>query len=331
MEEDQNSSNLHKEKSRETQIKELGAKLAEIREAQKLSIDDAWSATKIQKKYLVNIEAGQLEKLPKGPFCRSFLRQYCDYLNAADLWERYDRLTKRENNLLKLDKLDDDAEPTVPSRPKIFRPTSYLWIYMIIAISLGAAIWITWQYRGDISSDATTPLEGGTAPIAEQRAREAAPPAVSAEPAPATAVSGDAASVDLNWMDGKPPAPKAAAPAAALSGDAALSADAAAGQAAGGSVLKVVPTATIWIKATSGRKTLYEGLMKVGESKEFSPEASDVPLRVRYGNPARTTIAWGGGAEAPAAVQAKPLTKYYWSDGAVTDGAKREQAATQPQ
>ena len=81
-----NSSQNEDENKKATEVSaELGRKLRELREAQKLTLDDAWNATKIQKKHLAAIEEGQLDRLPKGPFCRSFLRQYCEYLNARDL------------------------------------------------------------------------------------------------------------------------------------------------------------------------------------------------------------------------------------------------------
>ena len=116
-----NSSQKEDENKKTAEVTaELGRKLRELREAQGLTLDDAWTATKIQKKHLAAIEEGQLDRLPKGPFCRSFLRQYCGYLNAEDLWDRYDRLTKKENEALKAYR-QEETEASYTSSPKIFR------------------------------------------------------------------------------------------------------------------------------------------------------------------------------------------------------------------
>ena len=313
-----NSSQKEDENKKTAEVTaELGRKLRELREAQGLTLDDAWTATKIQKKHLAVIEEGQLDRLPKGPFCRSFLRQYCGYLNAEDLWDRYDRLTKKENEALKAYR-QEETEASYTNSPKIFRHKSYLWVYLIVILSLGAAAWITWQYRGEITSEGTTPLEGGTASmVAEQKE---APPAASADapvqsqPAPAPA------SVDLGWMDGKPPA----APAPAVSPSPAQTAPATAAPeqqtppAAAVPVIRINPQGVVWIKLSVGKEVLFEGLLKPGETREYSPRA-DVPLRVRYGNPAKTGVSWFGAAEAPVGPAANPITRYYWYDGRITD------------
>lgn len=309
------------EEKKKEEIQSLGRKLQELREAQGLSLDDAWDALKIQKKYLSAIEAGSLEKLPKGPFCRSFLRQYCSYLKAEDLWDRYDKLTGKVNDALKSCRVDDE-EPSYISTPKVFRHRSYFWIYLIIALSIGGAAWITWQYRGDIRETATTPIEGGTAPIVEskKKAEEQKP-----EPKLPAAVSADKSAdaqqpVDLGWMDGKAPAPKPAAPQVQ---QAPVSPDAESDPSASGpAVLRVSPTGTMWMKASVGGKTLFEGLLRAGDTKEFSPTA-DAPLRVRYGNPGKTSISWMGSADGKPASGAKPVTKFYWNDGKTTDTRKR--------
>ena len=314
-------------KTKEEKLRELGLKLKSLREAQQLTLDNAWKATKIQKKHLMHIESGELDKLPKGPFCRSFVKQYCDYLNAHDFWEKYDSLTKEPDRLPKLE-TSAEQEAVCATRPAIFRSASHLWIYLLIIISLGSAAWITWNYRGEISLNSTTPLDGGTAPIAAEKLKEEAEKKAAAEkeavtPAAPTSQEQQPSSVDLGWMDGKAPVAKTAVPAAvAISADAAAAASSDQPVAGGPSVLKIKSTGTIWIKVTRGAEKLKEGLLKEGESLEFSPSA-DTPLRVRYGNPVKTVISWAASPEAQVGTTAKPLTKYYWNDGTVTDSKNR--------
>ncbi len=142
----------NEEQKTQIQIKELGTRLKSIREAQGLSIADVSDVTKIQKHYLAAIEEGDLDHLPKGPYVRSFVRQYCDHLSAPDIWKSYDVITKKQKA----------AAPTAPAGDetnysdsrKVFKPRSFVWLYLLIALSLGAAGWITWQYRGDITGSA---------------------------------------------------------------------------------------------------------------------------------------------------------------------------------
>lgn len=311
-------------------INELGRKLKELREAQGITLEHASDATKIQKKYISAIEEGRLDELPKGPYCRSFLRQYCAFLTAPDMWAKYDPLTRGGNVTLEDFKASNE-EPDMAVTPGVFRRSPRFWIYLLVVVSLAAAFWVTLRYRGEISTSATTPLEGGTAPIVrEQQEKRAASADISS--GTSQALSADAAapaSVDLSWMDGKQPAPKPAQQAAetqAVADAAARQKPAVPAQAAKPAaktpLLTLTARADSWLRISEGDKVLYQGIMKLGEKKEFRVNAAR-PLRVRCGNPAATDAAWFGAAAKALGGGKNPVTKYYWSDGAVTDTDKR--------
>ena len=310
-------------------INELGRKLKELREAQGITLEHASDATKIQKKYISAIEEGRLDELPKGPYCRSFLRQYCAFLTAPDMWAKYDPLTRGGNVTLEDFKASNE-EPDMAVTPGVFRRSPRFWIYLLVVVSLAAAFWVTLRYRGEISTSATTPLEGGTAPIVrEQQEKRAASADVSPDAAqPLSADAAAPASVDLSWMDGKQPAPKPAQPAAASApaqqkpAQQKPAAPAQAKPAAKAPLLTLTARADSWLRISEGGKVLYQGIMKPGEKKEFRVNASN-PLRVRCGNPAATDAAWFGAAAKALGGGKNPVTKYYWSDGAVTDTDKR--------
>lgn len=305
-------------------INELGRKLKELREAQGITLEHASDATKIQKKYISAIEEGRLDELPKGPYCRSFLRQYCAFLTAPDMWAKYDPLTRGGNVTLEDFKASNE-EPDMAVTPGVFRRSPRFWIYLLVVVSLAAAFWVTLRYRGEISTSATTPLEGGTAPIVrEQQEKRAASADVSPDVAqPLSADAAAPASVDLSWMDGKQPAPKPAQPAAASApAQQKPAAPAQAKPAAKAPLLTLTARADSWLRISEGGKVLYQGIMKPGEKKEFRVNAS-APLRVRCGNPAATDAAWSGAAAKALGGGKNPVTKYYWSDGAVTDTDKR--------
>ena len=307
---------ISEEQKRRTQIKELGARLKSIREAQELSISDISNTTKIQKHYLAAIEEGDLDRLPKGPYVRSFIRQYCDHISAQDIWKSYDTITKKQKA----------ASPAVSAEeatnyidsPTIFRPRSFLWLYLLITLSLGAAGWITWQYRGDITGSATSPIDGGTTGTVREQAPEPASSPVSADvavqPVSADNTSGDQ-QVDLSWMDGKQPQP---------AGGAAAGAGNAAQKPAGlqserpRSVKVTAEKAYVWTKISQGNKVLYEGTLKPGEYREFET-GKDLPVRVRIGKPGSASVEWEGKRIFPAAPGEKPATKFFWPDGRITD------------
>ncbi|MDL2298168.1 DUF4115 domain-containing protein [Synergistaceae bacterium OttesenSCG-928-D05] len=303
-------------------LKELGQRLAGIREAQGLTIDDIAQHTKIQRRYLTAIEAGELEQLPKGPYVRSFVRQYCEYLSAMDLWSTYDALTKSEPQA---SRASLEVEQDYSSPPKVFKPTSYWWVYLLIIASLAAAGWITWRYRGEIGSIATSPIDGGTAPIAASRdSLPAASEDVETLLSGDAAVSEDAVSqdvsepapaqTDLSWMDGN------TAPPAAPSAGAAVQRPASPAVSSESGTLNISATGNVWLRVSRDSQLLYQGTIRSGESKSFPVAGSQKPIRVRYGNPANAVVGWNGKVENPLGSSSKPLTRYYWPDGRVTEG-----------
>ena len=299
----------HETNIKET-AKELGGKLRELREAQGLTFEDVRAAIKIQKKYIAAIEEGNIDIIPKGPFCRSFMKQYCEYLRAEDLWVRYGPLLKNINSAANARPGDRSVRAGIAAKEPYRRPSALkICIPIAMALSIVAAAWITWQYRGEITNEATTPLQGGTAAVTEESSQDAAAPAVlSQDAAPASAEP----SIDLGWMDGKAQPRPAQAPAPA-GAEAKASAPVNAAP-----TLVVKAKGVVWVKFSIGGKVLFEGLMRQGESRAFST-AGDEPLRVRYGNPAKTAISWAGGEETLAGSDARPFTRYYRSDGGVSD------------
>lgn len=300
---------LSQEEIRERLI-DLGAALRDIREAQGVSLLEVSEDTKIQKHYISAIEEGTLELLPKGPYTRSFVRQYCNFLSAPDIWSIYDSITYDQK--VKIPMAQSKIENTLTSsEPKIFKPSSLAWLYALIIISVVVAAWITWQYRGDIKDVATNPADGGTAVLTAQKQREA------------LSLSHDAASVskdvsyDLGWMDGKPYVPVVSKNI--TSKDRIVSSDTA---ARGESALKIVPTGTVWVKISRGSKTLFQGVIKQGDDKLYPSERNE-PIKVRFGNPAKCAVVWCGAETSPVGSGKEPITKYYWPDGAVSSTSKK--------
>lgn len=70
---------------------QIGARLKEAREAQNLSLEELQEITKIQKRYLLAIEEGNLQILPGKFYARAFMKEYANAvgLDPNELMEEY--------------------------------------------------------------------------------------------------------------------------------------------------------------------------------------------------------------------------------------------------
>lgn len=70
---------------------EIGARLKEAREEKNISLDSLQETTKIQKRYLVAIEEGNLQILPGKFYARAFIKEYANAvgLDPNELLEEY--------------------------------------------------------------------------------------------------------------------------------------------------------------------------------------------------------------------------------------------------
>jgi cytoskeleton protein RodZ len=61
-------------------VLEIGSSLREARRRRGVALSEAEAATKIRTRYLEALETERFELLPEGPYLRSFLREYAEYL-----------------------------------------------------------------------------------------------------------------------------------------------------------------------------------------------------------------------------------------------------------
>ena len=304
-------------------IRELGERLKNIREAQSLSLEAISRATKIQIRYLLAIENGNLAVLPPGPYVRGFIRQYCEFLSAMDIWNLYDQVTGEQMCKIAAETLDAKQDHITPH--KVFKASPSWIIYLVIIISLAAAAGITWNYRGEITGIAINPVDGGTAQTGEvSYDNPEAERGSSIASVDASGTAADGASVDLSWMDGRtavvPPAvsAKPVEPQTQPAVSAEPPAPAVTPVPAESNVLHISAKADVWLRVSSGGQSLYTGTLKSGESKTFT--VSNRAVTARYGNPAGAVVTWKGGVANPVGSGTKPLTKTYRPDGTVADG-----------
>ncbi|GER68977.1 XRE family transcriptional regulator [Weizmannia acidilactici] len=70
---------------------ELGNRLKEVRKEKGISLDDLQEMTKIQKRYLKNIEEGKYDSMPGKFYVRAFIKQYAEAvgLQPEELFEEF--------------------------------------------------------------------------------------------------------------------------------------------------------------------------------------------------------------------------------------------------
>jgi transcriptional regulator with XRE-family HTH domain len=210
-------------------LKRLGSQLRALREAQGLSYENVADATHVRPHVLQAIEDGRIDEVAAPVYARGFIKTYCEYLMAADLWKKYSQ---------QLSSVDDPKAKTVDAQESsveikhptpIFRRSSIIWVYIILVIAVICAAYLLWSQHNDPS-----PVDGAFAlrfsNLGSQDVIASAEPpvsqdlislvsedlaaALSADVAPAmpplprsaeTAASPDRAGTpvnDLSWMDG---------------------------------------------------------------------------------------------------------------------------------
>ena len=300
-----------------TLLRELGIKLKALREAQNIDISEIAEDTKIQKKYLLMIEEGNIDRLPSGPYKRSFVRQYCEYLSAEDMWNTFDSLTEDLRGQLpemRIQKMEEENK-FIDNKRRVFRTKNYTWIYAVVVIAVVIAAWMTIDYRDKIKTTPTNPIEGGTAQIASKdKLRSEA----EAEKRPASKKTKKAA------KNAAAVAPFSADKKASASADANVkSADKKPLPAVPYRLKLSAPHESVWIRVSCGGKNLFQGSLKRGVIQEFEV-SGDIPLRVRFGTPESSKAEWAGKTYEPVHSGPEPRTRFYWADGSITLTDKRQ-------
>ena len=127
---------------------ELGTRLKEARIAKGYSIEDLQEITKIQKRYLANIEEGNYSTMPGAFYVRAFIKQYAETvgLNSDELLETYKAEIPSPAN-------EEVAKsiPTTPSRRTLGGRSSNKFMeivpMIIVALFIVAIIVIVWVLR----------------------------------------------------------------------------------------------------------------------------------------------------------------------------------------
>lgn len=204
----------------------LGAQLRELREAQGLSYDDIANKTHMRPHILKSIEDGNLGDIAAPVYVRGFVKSYCEYLMAHDLWKKYSLILPTSESP-KARSATSAFAPVDISHPRpVFKRTSIIWVYIVLVVAVLGAGFLLWNQHKNPDSAQNgfflkfTSRNDGE-PAAEQPlpSQESEGPSL-AEPQPEQPVSdepqgvfaasidqsiaanSEPQSVDLSWMDG---------------------------------------------------------------------------------------------------------------------------------
>lgn len=208
------------------EIAALGDQLRSLREAQGLSYEDVEKATHVRPHILKAIENGHIEDLPAAVYARGFVKTYCEYLCADDLWRKYNQFIIRSG--VASPDVKNEQSPVVRISPPtpIFRRSSMFWVYIVLIFAVLAAAFLLWNQHTDPDGETSgfflriqnrepkpLPLSGDTAGESVSVDLQSGVPLGRSMPIVAEIVSGDrsmppasqgvrGASGDLSWMDG---------------------------------------------------------------------------------------------------------------------------------
>lgn len=125
-------------------LAQLGSRLRAIRESAGKSYDDVCSATHVRPHILRAIEEGHLDGVAAPVYLRGFIKTYCQYLSADDVWQRYDeRLQSPARQPID----DEDIAPIDVSLPKPFKRTSMIWVYILLVAAVIGVAFLLWHQR----------------------------------------------------------------------------------------------------------------------------------------------------------------------------------------
>ncbi|MDR1481605.1 MAG: helix-turn-helix domain-containing protein [Synergistaceae bacterium] len=129
-------------------LSELGVHLRSLREAQGLSYDDVAKFTHVRPHILIAIEEGRIYSEAPMVYMRGFIKTYCEFLMAMDLWQKYGtNISSSESDVLAGEK-SIGAHIDLKHQTAIFRRSSIIWVYILLVTAVLCAAYLLWSQQG---------------------------------------------------------------------------------------------------------------------------------------------------------------------------------------
>lgn len=114
-------------------MKTVGQLLRETREAKNLSIEEVAKATKIQKKYLLAVEADDFKQIPSQAYASGFVKNYSEFLslNSRHIMAFFRRQTREVSKTSLLPQKEQ-----TPLRKSLYTLTPSRFIMLLVTVLL---------------------------------------------------------------------------------------------------------------------------------------------------------------------------------------------------
>ncbi|WP_010649207.1 helix-turn-helix domain-containing protein [Oceanobacillus massiliensis] len=139
---------------------DVGAKLKEARLASGLSLDSLQETTKIQKRYLLAIEEGNLHILPGKFYARAFIKEYANAvgLDSNELLEEYkEEIPSTEEENVQYTRMQRTRKEQSTDKGPGISSVIPMIIVALLIIGIVAVTW--WFIRENTSENGSEPVE----------------------------------------------------------------------------------------------------------------------------------------------------------------------------
>ncbi|WP_042214769.1 RodZ domain-containing protein [Paenibacillus borealis] len=310
-------------------MSELGRHLKEARLQKGMSLDDVQEVTKIRKKYLEAIEAGDYKVLPGSFYVRAFIKTYAEAVgvNPDELMEEHGNVPAAPVDTTMETVIQKRSRKPETERNAKWLPTLLMWTFpvlILVVIYLYASSTMNKEDAektdsGSLTTATQDPSQvkpsataagGGTAATSTADTGAAATVAPTATPVPSPTPSTQSITVTEDRKSGKTTIYKVTAPA-------------------GSSVqVEIAATGVSWLEVYQGENSKGEklsfGNTKAGDNMSFTLGSEGMYIKSGY-SPA-TNISVNGQVITDGKTSSRLLlelddgTSAPGSDGAVTDG-----------
>lgn len=155
-------------------MNEVGEKLKEARKAKGYTLDDLQQKTKIQKRYLIAVEEGNLDVLPGNFYARAFIKQYADTvgLNGEELLREHTEYIPDAKNEEYTEKVKSTQTRSKAKQSGFLQTVqeslpTILIVLLVLAIMI--AIYLAWRQQMDPAENGADPMinDNGTEEVVE--------------------------------------------------------------------------------------------------------------------------------------------------------------------
>lgn len=276
-------------------MSELGRQLKEARLQKGMSLDDVQEVTKIRKKYLEAIEAGDYKVLPGSFYVRAFIKTYAEAvgLNPDELMQEPGSVPApvQESSTMESVLQSRSRRPESGRNPK-WLPTLLMWIFPVLIVVVIYMYASDWGKSNDKQTD-VSPITTSTqmpSPVAASAGAGGATPSPSAGAAGESAVPSGEVS----------PSPSPSASPSPAAGSGAVVQDGKSGKTTifkvSGANPQVVITATgkSWLEVyrgtnSQGEKLSY-GSTEAGDTLNFTLDSQGMYIKSGYSPATQITV-----------------------------------------